>query len=231
MPDLEPSNYEENSNISEKDHNLHEKNDATIAQCKAIPAARAGHAMVALHCFKDHLFKYFMMFGGWDGSRNGIEEIGAENDLWVLKVNVHSHAYTWTELPTFFQRKPPGRDTCVMALLGYEEEWDTLDPTTKTYEREEVPRKSILPPPSDAGLTRLLFVFGGIDAAFNFLDDTWLYNFDGLIIPSSLSLSTFKSLLGNDFGEEVAELVPAKYWEYFELQCRLAYHTVQEEGT
>lgn len=37
------------------------------------------------------------MFGGWDGSREDGMEVGAENDMWTLRVNlgtdIHMHFY------------------------------------------------------------------------------------------------------------------------------------------
>lgn len=63
----------------------------------AFPKPRAGHTL--LQCEVDGDRHRVLLLGGWDGSRDQLGvDTGAENDLWLLTLDLPSRTYFWTFL-------------------------------------------------------------------------------------------------------------------------------------
>lgn len=117
--------------------------------------------------------RHFAIFGGWDGSREGDQEVGAENDIWILQYDLSKHAfkcthsaeedvYVWRELDS--ENEILGRDACSITYIG-----------------DKRPLKSIHDAlESDAECTSnsfiILLLFGGCDPDFNYLNDIFFFN-------------------------------------------------------
>jgi hypothetical protein len=149
---------------------------------KKKPKDRAGHTLTLLNLdnLPDSVYKY-AVFGGWDGSRNNNTEVGAENDLWILTLNIDTYEYNWEEI--VLDNPPVPRD-CHTAV-------HTVNPDF-----------------SGNKFQNYLVVYGGSDPDFKHLTHLSICNLDGIFQPPPLTSIISRSYLLEKSSQEITDIFP-----------------------
>jgi len=135
------------------------------------PKARAGHTLTEIPSM-EHGIKKYILFGGWDGTRINGREMGAENDLWLLRIDIQSNDFEWTE---YILKNPPIPRDCHSAVFtGCLTNWN-----------------------NGSFLENLIVIFGGTDVDFKYLNDFYILNLEGIIFPGKLFNLAIMSVIKN----------------------------------
>lgn len=144
------------------------------------PKGRAGHSLNRLLCEDTETgHSKLITFGGWDGSRGPQgEEIGAENDLWLMDFDSNKNEFTWREV--VLSNPPVARDCHTSTHTVF-------PPINLSISQREVAMET-------RDHYNWLVVFGGSDASFKYLGDTSILKLDGLCKPQPLALSALDQI-------------------------------------
>jgi len=119
--------------------------------------------------------KRYVVFGGWTGTSDSGKEVGAENDLWVLLVDLEAEEYYWKEY--LLKDLPTPRDCHTATFTG-----------APLNEFSNI---------SEHFRSNLLVTFGGTDPAFIYLNEISVLNVDGLWTPQKLTTLAMQCVIKN----------------------------------
>eukprot|EP01125_Pyxidicula_operculata_P023046 TRINITY_DN976_c4_g1_i5.p1 TRINITY_DN976_c4_g1~~TRINITY_DN976_c4_g1_i5.p1 ORF type:complete len:459 (+),score=127.83 TRINITY_DN976_c4_g1_i5:326-1702(+) len=169
------------------------------------PKGRAGHTLTAIRSTSSN-FRDFLLFGGWDGSKdqNGVET-GAEDDLWLLRFNLDTYILSWRQIEL---ESPPTPRDCHTAFCSISvDDVTTLDPN-------------------------MYIIYGGSDPDFNYIDDVSLLKLENIVEIPSLQLlcadvllksciTTYKQKKTEEKYLEVIDTLPSSLQLFLEEQLSL----------